>query len=230
MKICKICKEEKELDLFFRNKNNNDGRHTSCKKCQKDKFKYDSEKRSRNYQKVKERDRLKNSERRKKYYEENREKENIMSKDYKEINRLSVNKKALENYYMKKDTLDFKEKRNLHRKERLKVDIIFRISHYIRTSIGYCLRKNGYSKQSKTEDILGCSYMDFKLYIESKFEDWMNWENRGMFNGQINYGWDIDHIIPVSSAKTEEDIIKLNHYTNLQPLCSYTNRHIKRNL
>ena len=26
------------------------------------------------------------------------------------------------------------------------------------------------------------------------------------------------------------DLIKLNHYTNLQPLCSYINRHIKRNL
>ena len=24
------------------------------------------------------------------------------------------------------------------------------------------------------------------------------------------------------------DIYKLNHYTNLQPLCSYTNRYIKK--
>ena len=40
---------------------------------------------------------------------------------------------------------------------------------------------------------------------------------------------DIDHIIPLSSAKTEEDIIRLNHYTTLQPLCSYTNRYIKKN-
>ena len=27
---------------------------------------------------------------------------------------------------------------------------------------------------------------------------------------------------------TEADIINLNHYTNLQPLCSYTNRNLKR--
>jgi hypothetical protein len=66
-------------------------------------------------------------------------------------------------------------------------------------------------------------------YIESKFESWMNWDNRGKFNGELNYGWDLDHIVPISSAVTEEDIIKLNHYTNFQPLCSYINRVIKKN-
>jgi len=56
----------------------------------------------------------------------------------------------------------------------------------------------------------------------------MTWENRGLYNGELNYGWDIDHIIPIASAKTEEDIIKLNHYKNLQPLCSHINRDIKK--
>ena len=56
----------------------------------------------------------------------------------------------------------------------------------------------------------------------------MTWENRGLYNGELNYGWDIDHIIPSSSGLNYNDIIKLNHYTNLQPLCSYTNRVIKR--
>jgi hypothetical protein len=55
----------------------------------------------------------------------------------------------------------------------------------------------------------------------------------GLYNGELNYGelnygWDIDHKIPLSSGKTEEKIIELNHYTNLQPLCSKINRDIKK--
>ena len=66
--------------------------------------------------------------------------------------------------------------------------------------------------------------------MESKFEPWMCWENYGLYNGQPDYGWDIDHIIPLKTAKTEENIINLSHYTNLQPLCSHINRDIKKGL
>ena len=82
-------------------------------------------------------------------------------------------------------------------------------------------------KSIKTEDILGLTFEGFKLYLESRFEHWMSWDNYGKYNGELNYGWDIDHIVPLNSAKSEEEILKLNHFSNLQPLCSYTNRHIK---
>lgn len=55
----------------------------------------------------------------------------------------------------------------------------------------------------------------------------MTWENKGLYSGELNYGWDIDHIIPLSTAKTEEDVIKLNHYTNLKPLYSKINTDFK---
>ena len=52
----------------------------------------------------------------------------------------------------------------------------------------------------------------------------MTWDNYDLYNGTERYGWDIDHIITTSSATTEIELLNLNHYTNLQPLCSYNNR------
>ena len=96
------------------------------------------------------------------------------------------------------------------------------MSNTIRTSISRSF-KNNYSKKSRTHEILGCSYEELKIYLESKFESWMTWDNKGLYNGELNYGWDIDHIIPISSATTELSIYELNNFSNLQPLCSKIN-------
>jgi hypothetical protein len=117
---------------------------------------------------------------------------------------------------------------NINKKPENKKTQNSKFASNIRNLIGHSIRKKGFIKKSKTNDILGCSFEELKQHLESKFEPWMDWNNRGLYNGELNYGWDIDHIIPVSSAKTEEEILKLNHYINLQPLCSYTNRCIKR--
>lgn len=59
----------------------------------------------------------------------------------------------------------------------------------------------------------------------------MTWDNYGKYSkGFENFGWDIDHIIPISSAKTTDEVLLLNHYTNLRPLCSYINRYIKKDI
>jgi hypothetical protein len=94
-------------------------------------------------------------------------------------------------------------------------------------SIRTCFIRRKMPKILKTYDILGCSLEYFKIYIENQFEPWMNWNNRGRFNGELNYGWDLDHKIPSSTAATIDEIIKINHYTNFQPLCGYVNRIIK---
>ena len=71
-------------------------------------------------------------------------------------------------------------------------------------------RRDKYPKNEHTEEILGCSMQFFCEYIESKFKDGMTMENYGE--------WQLDHIIPLATAKTKEEIIKLCHYTNYQPL------------
>jgi hypothetical protein len=147
-------------------------------------------------------------------------------KKYKEQNFDKLSEYQKEYQFLKKEILN--KKRQIRKINRLKNDLNYKIITNIRNIIFKAFSRNGFNKRSKTLDILGCSFEDFKLYLESKFESWMSWENKGLYNGELNYGWDIDHIIPLSSADIEEDIIRLNHYTNLQPLCSKVNREIKK--
>lgn len=145
------------------------------------------------------------------------------------INNKTKLKNKQQEYY-KNNKENIKQYKSAYKKKRMLYDPLFKLKENIKTSFYIALNKRGYTKKSKTYEILGCTYPELKQYLENRFELWMNWSNHGLYNGELNYGWDIDHIIPLSSAQTEEDIIKLNHYTNLQPLCSKVNRDIKRNI
>lgn len=70
-------------------------------------------------------------------------------------------------------------------------------------------------KTKRAEEILGCSIEFFIEHLKSQFKEGMTIENHGE--------WHIDHIVPLSTAQTEEDVIRLNHYTNLQPLWAEEN-------
>jgi hypothetical protein len=156
------------------------------------------------------------------YREENRDKGNQYSNEYYKQNKKELLKKQKE--YLTKN----KEKRNNYIKTRKKNDIIFRLTCNNRSYISTILKKRGYTKNSKCYQLLGCSFEELKTHLESKFEPWMSWNNYGLYNGTANYGWDIDHIIPLSSAKTEKELLSLFHFKNCQPLCSKENRDIKK--
>jgi hypothetical protein len=161
------------------------------------------------------------------YYIKNKEILNEKSKNWNDNNKEYKKVLARKYYLENKKSLD--EKSNNYQKKRRKNDILFNIKLRMRCLISNSFSRNGYKKLSKTENIIGCSFDEFKNHIESKFESWMTWDNYGKYNGELYYGWDIDHIIPISSAINEESVISLNHYTNLQPLCSKVNRDIKIN-
>jgi len=130
--------------------------------------------------------------------------------EYKNKNIDKITEYQKEYQLLNKETLS--RKRIIRKKEKYSSDTNYKIKSQIRALIYKIFKRNGVSKNSKTVEILGCSFEEFKLYLESKFESWMTWENKGLYNGDFNYGWDIDHIIPISSAETEEDIIRLNLY------------------
>jgi hypothetical protein len=95
------------------------------------------------------------------------------------------------------------------------IDVLFKLKKNMRSRLGLFLKDRNVTKNNKTFHIIGCSPEFLKEYLEQKFTKGMSWENRNE--------WHIDHITPLSSAKTEEEIYKLCHYTNLQPLWAEDN-------
>ena len=197
MKICIECNELKTLDSFYKAIRNKDGHLNQCKTC-KDII-------NREYKR-------KNPDKFKMYNTSQK------TKDYKKIHYLENREQLLEKqklyYQCNKESVLKTVKKSIYR--RRKTDNLFKLKESISKIIRRCNITNNKYKYL----IIGLSLPELKIYLESKFEPWMNWENYGKYNGEFNNGWDIDHIIPISIAKTEEEIIKLNHYTNLQPLCS----------
>lgn len=62
----------------------------------------------------------------------------------------------------------------------------------------------------KFSEVIGIESNKYAKYIESNFEDGMNYENKHL--------WEIDHIIPISIAETIEELILLHHYRNTKPM------------
>ena len=92
---------------------------------------------------------------------------------------------------------------------------MYNIARSVRSRIRRFLKSKNVTKRNKTFDIVGCTPQFLKEYLETQFTDGMSWDNRSE--------WHIDHIIPLSSVKTEDELYKLCHYKNLQPLWAEDN-------
>ena len=209
VKLCRTCEEVKDVSMFGKHSGRSDGLQSCCKKCKsiKDKAYHQA-----NIDKIK----VKAHN----YYLNNKESIIKRVSEYRIDNKEAIASRKAE--YFRQN----KEKWNQYNKDRAKVDPVFALKVSMRKTL--CKLMSGTYKSKRTEEIIGCSYVEFKEHIESNFEHWMSWSNRGLYNGQMYHGWDIDHVVPLSTARSVEDIIRLNHYTNLRPLCSYINRNIKR--
>ena len=65
-------------------------------------------------------------------------------------------------------------------------------------------------KTSPTFTELGYTVNEFVVHIEKQFAPAMSWSNMN--------DWQIDHIIPASTAKTRSDVVALNQLSNLRPM------------
>ena len=123
--------------------------------------------------------------------------------------------------YSKKynDKASTKEKVNARVKAKRLVDPLFKAAHYLRNRIWSALKANKWHKTAHFKDYIGCTQEELKIHLEKQFKPGMTWENHSKI------GWHADHIIPLESASTVEELYKLCHYTNLQPLWATDNFH-----
>lgn len=203
MKSCTSCNEIKDFNSFYKGKNYKDGYRSICKDCIK---KYQAE----------------NKESKKEYLKSYKDKnKNILKLKNKEYRFKNIEKikewRSNNEEYIKKYRQNNKLNFRLYIKTKIENEPVFRFKNNVRRLILHSFKRGrkNFKKIDRTEIILGCSIEDFMNYISKCFKEGMTFDNHGK--------WHIDHIIPLASAKTEEEVIKLNHYTNLQPLWAKEN-------
>lgn len=163
------------------------------------------------------------------YKEKNREKLNGYLSEYYQKNKGkldAVNAKwskdnadkasGFRKKWRKNNRKKLNEWRAARARERRKTDPIYALREVCRTRIRHAFDNKGMKRRSKIAATIGCTWELFKKHIEMQFQDGMTWDNRNL--------WELDHIIPLSSANTEEEIRKLSHFSNIQPLWREDNR------
>lgn len=175
----------------------------------------------------------------KKYRENNKEKIKEIHKLWREKNIEKIREQARDKYkenpkifkerkkkYIENNIEKVKEQRRIYKmnnkdkiakyeREKRKNNPKYRLKSNLNSLIGQYRRRYNYTGNKTIKEMLGCDIDFFVEYLEGKFKDEMTLDNYGE--------WTIDHIIPISQVKTQEDIEKLNHYTNLQPLWAKEN-------
>lgn len=198
MKKCTKCKIQKPYSEFSRNKNKKDGLQCHCRSCVK------------------------------LYQQENKEKISLKRQQYREKNKKSLReiaknyRKILKQYYRDYNKNYYQENKKrinkqnaIWQKNRMKTHPLYKLKRLVKNRINASLKSNDYIKKQNSLEYLGCNANFYIKYLSSKFKKGMSWENHGE--------WHIDHIIPLSSANTEEELIKLFHYKNTQPLWAKEN-------
>jgi len=129
------------------------------------------------------------------YYEANKEKVKAKVKAYNEANK--DERKAYQKAY---------------HKEKLKNDQLFAFKYDVRKVTALAFIRCGYKKNSRTEKLLGCTFEELRKQLNPPND---------FFTNRSKYH--IDHIVPLATAKTMEDVIRLSHHTNLQILTAEEN-------
>ena len=198
MKTCTKCKESKSEAEFHKHRSKSDGLRVHCKECRKKDWAEKSDQHKAYKKKRYNENREEMLESRRSWGRKNKKWLSQYNKEYREKNRAKISAKQLD--YMKK---------------RLSDDPLFYLKHKLAARMRDTLRDRGYNKTKTTIEALGCTIEYFHEHIEKQFLKGMTWDNRDE--------WHLDHIIPISSAKNEQEVYALSHFTNIRPLWAKDN-------
>ena len=233
-KVCSKCGVVKNTNEFYRIPKGEKGTCKLCKLEANHKWRNENKDKVKNISKIwseNNKERIKKNE--KEWREKNKERVSLTKKKYREDNKDKIRETAKKyrqtekykeykkNYKKENREKILEQQRNRkdyylnYRKKRYSEEVLYRLMDICRTRIREILKIHNITKKNKTFDIVGCTPQELKEHLEKQFVDGMSWDNRK--------DWHIDHIIPLSSAKTEEELYKLCHYTNLQPLWAEDN-------
>lgn len=101
-----------------------------------------------------------------------------------------------------------------NRDRRRATDPLFAVSDRLRTLVAGAIKRAGYTKDSKTYELLGASFTIVMEHLLSPL---------GLADCDIPDGYVIDHIVPMALSFDEASARRLNHYTNLQLLTEADN-------
>ncbi len=212
-KKCSKCGHIKCNSLFAKAKSRADGLQSKCKDCNKKYREENREKINKYLSEYSERNRDKLLIQKRQYRIDNLEK--IREKDRIWSRKNPEKVKANQELQWSKNRQKYYAKAVERYTKRRKIDSLYdlkcRLSHRVRLA----LKGIGLTKSKRTIEMIGCSWEDLVKHIERQFTTGMSWDNRSE--------WHIDHIIPLATATCEDDIIRLNHFTNLRPLWAEDN-------
>lgn len=137
---------------------------------------------------------------------------NSYMKDYKKNNKDKIS--ILNKRYRDNNKEKLKEINRNYISNKYKNNLEFKLISNLRSRVFKSLNR----KTETTLELLGASIEEVIVYL--------NDNEYGFVYGDV--GLDVDHIIPLSTGKTEREIKKLCNYKNMQLLPFYYNRYIKQ--
>jgi len=154
-----------------------------------------------------------------KWNQDNKEKQQAYFKKYKQDNREAI--RDLNDKWVENNNEQHKKNRREYFKQR-RQEPLLKAQGRLQALIRASLVARGYRKQSKSAHILGGDFETVWNHLRK------TWYDRYRYELKDTDAYDIHHIIYCKTANNKEELMKLQHYTNLTLLTPSDHRKLHR--